>query len=452
MSKRFVSIWFRHLATDWFTLRQPELRDTPFVLSVPSHGRLVISASNALAESEGVYPGMVVADAKALIPYLKVIDEIPGLSEKLLQRIAAWCIRYSPVVAVDEPEGLLFDATGCAHLWGGEQDYLTAISKRFSSLGYDVRVAMADTIGCAWAVARFSQQSLLIKSDKHLEALLPLPPQSLRIETETEELLHKLGFLSVGQFITMPRASLSRRFGDGFMRRLDQALGTVEEMIEPVKPPEPYQERLTCLEPISTRSGIDIALERLLDILCKQLQQEQKGLRTARFSVYRIDGKVQHVEISTHRPSHNSQHLCKLFEIRIDTIEPGPGIELFVLEATKVEDHSAFQQKIWQGANGIHDGNLSELLDRVTGKFGAHIVHRYLPVEHYWPERSVKRASSLQEMATTSWKVDRPRPLQLLSIPQRIDVTAPIPDYPPMLFRYKGKLHTVKKADGPRAH
>jgi len=146
----------------------------------------------------------VVADAKALIPYLKVIDEIPGLSEKLLQRIAAWCIRYSPVVAVDEPEGLLFDATGCAHLWGGEQDYLTAISKRFSSLGYDVRVAMADTIGCAWAVARFSQQSLLIKSDKHLEALLPLPPQSLRIETETEELLHKLGFLSVGQFITMP--------------------------------------------------------------------------------------------------------------------------------------------------------------------------------------------------------------------------------------------------------
>src|SRR6188768_2115040 len=111
MSKRFVSIWFRHLATDWFTLRQPELRDIPFVLSVPLHGRLVISASNALAESEGVYPGMVVADAKALIPYLKVIDDIPGLSEKLLQRIAAWCIRYSPVVAVDEPEGLLFDAT-----------------------------------------------------------------------------------------------------------------------------------------------------------------------------------------------------------------------------------------------------------------------------------------------------------------------------------------------------
>ncbi|HEU4902126.1 MAG TPA: DNA polymerase Y family protein, partial [Flavisolibacter sp.] len=33
--------------------------------------------------------------------------------------------------------------------------------------------------------------------------------------------------------------------------------------------------------------------------------------------------------------------------------------------------------------------------------------------------------------------------------PERIDVTAPIPDYPPMLFRYKGTMHKIIKADGP---
>ena len=33
--------------------------------------------------------------------------------------------------------------------------------------------------------------------------------------------------------------------------------------------------------------------------------------------------------------------------------------------------------------------------------------------------------------------------------PEPIEVTAPIPDYPPMLFRYKGKLHKIIKADGP---
>ena len=46
-------------------------------------------------------------------------------------------------------------------------------------------------------------------------------------------------------------------------------------------------------------------------------------------------------------------------------------------------------------------------------------------------------------------KVLQLRPLQLLAIPEKIEVTAPIPDYPPMLFRHKGKLHTIIKADGP---
>ena len=58
-------------------------------------------------------------------------------------------------------------------------------------------------------------------------------------------------------------------------------------------------------------------------------------------------------------------------------------------------------------------------------------------------------ASSLDEKISTSWKTDKPRPIQILSTPERIDVTAPIPDYPPMLFRYKGKLHKIKNADGP---
>jgi protein ImuB len=53
------------------------------------------------------------------------------------------------------------------------------------------------------------------------------------------------------------------------------------------------------------------------------------------------------------------------------------------------------------------------------------------------------------EQINTPWKIDKPRPIQLLSTPERIEVTAPIPDYPPMLFRYKGKLHKIKKADGP---
>jgi protein ImuB len=454
MPRRFVSIWFRHLATDWFCIRQPRFRTVPFVLRAASHGRMVITAVNVKAEMLEIRPGMVVADARAIQPDLQVQDDKPGLTGELLKRLAEWCIRFTPLASIDPPDGLFLEATGCPHLWGGDESYLADIVKRLNTRGYDVRVAIADTPGIAWAVARYATAatplvSFVIPIGKHIDALLPLPPQALRLERETVERLHKLGLHQVKQFIHMPRSSLRRRFGQHFLMRLDMALGRVEELIEPVKPIEPYQERLPCLEPIVTAIGIGIALQQLLETLCLRLQQEQKGLRAAVFKGYRVDGKIEQVEIGTSQPSHHVNHLYKLFELKLPTIEPALGIELFSLEAQKVEDHYPHQQKMWEGSGGLDDVRLSELIDRLAGKIGPQAIHRYLPDEHYWPERSFKPVLSLREKSTTTWRADKLRPLQLLAVPERIEVTAPIPDYPPMLFRYKGKLHKVIRADGP---
>jgi protein ImuB len=449
MAKRFLTIWFRYLKTDWLTRRQPALHKLPFVLAAPDHGRMVITATNRFAEAQGINTGMVVADARVIIPSLQVIDDKPSLSDKLLQALAEWFVRYSPVVSFDLPDGLILDVTGCAHLWGGEKLYLQNIVTRLKTLGYNVRAAIADTIGAAWAIAHYENNVEIIENGQQTAALFSLPPEALRLDSETVELLHKLGLNHIGSFIGMPRSALRRRFGQQLIQRIDQALAFEEEIIFPVQPVELYQERLPCLEPMTTAAAIEIALQRLLDALCQCLRKEQKGLRIAIFKCYRIDGKIEKIEIGTNRPTHNTNHLFKLFQIKIETIEPALGIELFTLEAQKVEDISPLQEKLWQRTAGLDDINLSELLDRFNNKFGPNHVHRYLPDEHYWPERSIKSAASLTETSTTIWKVERPRPLQLLPKPEPIEVTAPIPDYPPMLFRYKGKLHKIIKADGP---
>lgn len=449
MCRRFVSIWFRHLHTDWFTVRRPELATKAFVLTAPSHGRMMITAANTLAEAQGIFSGMVLADARAIVPALEAIDDKPGLAEKLLTRIAEWCIRFTPVAAVNLPDGIMLDATGCSHLWGGDEAYLKDIVQRLRNKGYDVKIAIADTVGAAWAVARFGRQNAIIDSSKQTEAILPLPPAALRLDAETIERLHKLGLRQVKDFMNMPRSALRRRFGTHILLRLHQALGVEEELIEPVKPPEPYHERLPCLEPIVNAGGIAIALQRLLETLCTRLKTEGKGLRTACLQCYRVDGEIKQVDIATNRPSSNSDHLFKLFDIKLSTIEPALGIELFVLEAPVVEDNIATQNKLWKATGGLDDVALAELLDRLAGKIGAGCITRFLPDEHYWPERSVKQATSLQEQKTSEWKLDRPRPIQLLARPERIDVTAPVPDYPPMNFRYKGKLHKIVRADGP---
>ncbi len=164
MKKRFVAVWFHHLETDWFILRQPALKTVPFVLASKDHGRLVITAASNLAEEQGIKKGMVVADARMLLPSLDVLDHIPDLSEKLLNKLAEWCIRFSPYIAIDAPDGLIFDASGCAHLWGGDIDYLSTIIGRLNGRGYQVRVGMADTMGAAWAIARYGRSSPVIET------------------------------------------------------------------------------------------------------------------------------------------------------------------------------------------------------------------------------------------------------------------------------------------------
>jgi protein ImuB len=258
-----------------------------------------------------------------------------------------------------------------------------------------------------------------------------------------------LGLRKIGDVSSIPAKSLRRRFGNLLLQRLRQAIGEEEENIIPVYPIEAYQERLPCIEPIKTKEGIEIALQQLLMALCSRLRKEGKGLRKAFFRAYQLDGGTSGIEITTNQPSQKLEHIFQLFGIKLSAIEPKEGIELFLLEATVVEEAPIKQEGLWQTANGILDGEVLDLMDRFSNRLGVEAIQRFLPTEHYWPERSFKRAADLNEKPTTPWKLDRPRPLQLLNPPEIIQVAAPVPDYPPLNFRHKGELHIIVKADGP---
>ena len=448
MNRRFVSIWFRHLTTDWLTLRRPELKTIPFVFVAAIRNKVVITAANGLAESQGVVKGMAAADAKAIVPGLEVIPDIPGQEEKLLKALGAWCIRYSPQVAVDLPDGLILDISGCAHLWGGERGYLKEIVTRLISKGYDVRAALTDTVGASWAIARYGKIKPIIKPGEHPDALLTLPPAALRLDPLILDRLQKLGFYTIKSFIGTGRSALRRRFGQDFILRLDQALGNEDEVLQLLQPVEPYTERLPCMEPIRTRKGIEIAIKTLLESLCKRLAAEGKGVRTATLKCYRVDGEVIETAIGTNLASNQVVHLFKLFELKIELIKPRLGIELFTLEAAKVEEVNPEQELLWSPEGcGLEDTALAELLDRLANKIGADKIHRYLPQERYWPEQSFKLAASLNEKPAALWRKDRPRPSLLLPRPEKIEVTSLLPDNPPMLFIYKGTRHVIRKAD-----
>lgn len=447
MEKRYVSIWFPYLLIEWFTLQNPQYRNTPFVLCEISYGKMMIAEADKLAISRGIFRGMSLADAKAIFPGLLYADNIRGLATRLLTGIARWCIRFTPVAAVDLPNGILLDVSGCTHLWGGEKNYIADLKKRIEAKGYSVSFGLTDTIGASWALARFGQTEIA-EPFKQIESLLPLPPECLRLDVQTTSRLEKLGLRRIQDFISFPESALARRFGPLIVKRLKQASGTEAEMINPVQQTALYQERIPCFEPIIRIEGIEIALKKLLEMLCARLVKEGKGLRCARLKYFRVDEKKLFIEIKTAQASANAVHLFNLFQLKLNLIEPEPGIEFFILEAIVVEDYTPAQESIWKNNIEFSETKITELIDRINTKTGNSAICRFLPQEHYWPERSFRKALSINEQPSTQWQSNL-RPLQVLKAPERIEVTAPVPDYPPMLFRYNGKIHKIRKADGP---
>ncbi|QEC74711.1 Y-family DNA polymerase [Mucilaginibacter ginsenosidivorax] len=449
MPKRFASLWFRHLLTDWKAIRQPGLKGKAYVFAEPDHGRMLITALTDEARKYGVIEGMTVADARVIAPDLQVFDGKTGRNTKLLTGLAEWCLRYTPLVQLDPPDGLLLDVTGCTHLKGGEKAYLQDITNRLKILGYDVRPAIADTIGAAWGVARCGTDKMIIPEGEHRTALMPLPPAALRLPSDQLLKLRNLGLHQISSFIYMPDSVLRRRFGKNMILRLNQARGLEVEYLFPLKEPVPYTERLECLEAIKTRPTIEIALHNLLERLCKRLYGEGLGLRSATLTWYRVDGKNGHITIGTNHASNRVQHLFKLFFIHLDNVAPGLGIELFTLDAGQTEPVSDKQSELWSAKGTLGSEEVAELLDRVAVRIGTKHINRYLPGEHYWPERTPEANTNLKKKPESDWRTDKPRPMQLLDKPERITAMALTPDYPPKQFSWQGRLHVIVAADGP---
>jgi hypothetical protein len=155
--RRYLSVWLRRLATDRIARTRsgapPE--PAPLVVALQVKNALQLAAMNDAAARLGLRAGMALADAKAMYPTLTVADADPDADRGLLEAIADWCDRYTPLIGLDPPDGLTLDITGCAHLFGGEAAFCGDIVQRLARQGLAARATIADTVGCAWAVARF---------------------------------------------------------------------------------------------------------------------------------------------------------------------------------------------------------------------------------------------------------------------------------------------------------
>ncbi|MEZ5891234.1 MAG: DNA polymerase Y family protein [Xanthobacteraceae bacterium] len=156
---RYLSIWLRRLATDRLTRRCASAPDegghAPLVVAHMVKSALRIAAMNDAAARLGLTVGLALADARARHPALEVAPSDPAADRGLLDAVADWCDRFTPLVGIDAPAGVMLDVAGCTHLFGGETALARDIVARLAAQGLRARIGIADTPGCAWAVARY---------------------------------------------------------------------------------------------------------------------------------------------------------------------------------------------------------------------------------------------------------------------------------------------------------
>jgi len=483
-----------HLAIERWAKGSDYPPDSPVVLTIEGPHGLIIHAVTKAAAERGARPGARLTDARALDPALVAAPADPDGDSALVQRLARWAGRWSPLVEADG-DGLRLDVTGVAHLFGGEKPLARDIERRFARIGLTARVAIAPTAAAAWALAHFSpsplcgggrdplgeaewegegakpsnplpspplparaarESTLSRKGERDLaKSLSSLHVSALRLDPDTVRTLERLGLKTIGALLTMPRLALARRFrgAESVVDAINRMLGRKPEPLTAAPADRPPRALLKLEEPATHPEAAGQALERLIPVLVRELEERSLGARLLSLTGYRVDGSVAVASVATAIPSREPKHLHRLLGDKAAVLNPEFGFDAFALQADWAECLASAQDSLIEEPNGRQE--IARLVDRLTVKLGTRAVRKPKPEESHLPERASAWASALTGPSPLS-PTPLPqrgeglsRPQRLLDRPEAIDVIYATPEGMPRRFVWRRAVHDIARAEGP---
>ena len=454
MRRRIVSVAFPWLPAE-HRLRAEDKAglQEPFAVVERAAGTLRLAGVNRAASRAGLAAGMGLSDARAICPGLLTRPAVPERLAGFVRALARWAERFSPLVGQDQGQywgpSLALDATGVAHLFGGEGAMLDAMVAALAERGLTARAAVADTKGAAWALAHHGDgPTFVAPPGRTRQAIGNLPVAALRLNPEVAQGLATVGLSTIEPLTRMPRGALARRFGIEAMRRLDQAMGAEPEPVAPEARLPAFSTRLTLPEPIGLVADVSAGLERLLERLCAQLEAHGMGVRRLRLTARRVDGADTGAEIRLARAGRDPMRLRDLFAPKLGEIDAGFGIDALRLAALEIEPLKPAQ--LSQRHRETEAARLADLVSRLGNRIGFENIVRFLPAESHAPERAVTVAAAAHSDPEPWAWAGPPRPILLFRPePVRLLDRAPGPGGSPYRPGRKEESDPVDRSPGP---
>jgi protein ImuB len=452
----WIAVWLPRLSTDrWYRSGAAPADRRPLALYAKDANAFRLTAVDARAAQAGLAPAMSLADARAIRPDLATYEADDAADVLLLEQIAGWCDRFTPIVVPSPPHGLFLDVSGCTHLFGDSENLRAQIETRLAAQGFAVQVALAPTPGAAWALARHGTTRLIEDRDALPAALAPLPVAALRLADDAAALLKRLGLKTIGQILDAPRQPFAARIGRPALRRLDQALGRACEVLTPHRPPPAVFALRPLAEPITTMDAVLTVTEILCGDLCAQLAARGFGARLLRLSLFGVDGRTRSLGLGLSRPGSDAAVMLRLLRERLhtapETLDAEFGFEAVRLDAMEVAPIILVETDLAPASARDPDAE-ARLVDTLTARLGSSRVGRLSLRNVHAPERASAWVMAGDGTPTTPApphdKVVR-RPLRMFARAQPVDAIASVPDGPPVRFRWRRVLHEIVRAEGP---
>lgn len=432
---------------------RPEADIPPLALFAREDRAERIVSSCERAEALGLVPGLGLAEARARFPHVDYRPADTAADRRLLDAVADWCDRYTPLVALDGADGLVLDLTGASHLFGGAGALRDDLVSRLERQGFAVEAAVAAHPGTARACVGVAGAARLVARGDERAAVEGLPVGSgLRLDAETAARLHRLGLRRVRDLLALPRAALHRRFGPDIARRLDEATGAARRPIEPRRAVALLIRERRLFEPVSLPEDILRIATHLAARLCETLAERGEGLREAELALFRVDGHVERLPVRSGAPLRDPARIARLFAERLkacgDEIDAGFGFDLLRLSVLAA-DAMADRQEDLEDAGARPAEELGALIDRLGTRLGEAAVFAFAPEDRHRPEAAQQRVAPVGAGGSGGQADLAPRPLRLFARPEAVEATAKVPDGPIRQFRWRRAFYRVGRIEGP---
>jgi protein ImuB len=429
--------------------------ELPLVVVAKIDNALQLTAVDERAARNGLHPGLPLSDARARMPALDVVDADEEADSRLVEAIADWCDRFTPLVAINPPHGLYLDISGCAHLFGGEASLMQTLCDFMRTHEISTNVAIAGTAIAANALAIGAAGSI-VENGNEADAVASLPVTTLSIGEKAIYALKRAGLKTIGEVADRSSSELTARFGAAFTFLLEQALGNNSQPITPRRPLPDYVAERRFAEPVATAEVIHCTISSLASTLENLLEERGQGARKLEASFFRTDGAVRHIVLETARPLRDARTVAAYYAERLDVladpIDPGFGFDLVRLSALHME---ALEHRAVGFDTAQDEEEIAALIDRLSARFGSSRVSRFHAQNTHIPEIAMLACPAQRGASVSAWPQMRlenetpRRPLHMLAPPEPINATAEIPEGPPRQFVWRRSLHKVVNVEGP---